>query len=122
MTQKIPPEIESKLIRLQELQEQLRMLILRRQQLESQLREVEHALEQVEKLGRDAEIYKTAGYVMFKTSKEQIVNELTDQKETLELRIKTVQKQENLVRKQFEELRKDISKALSMPDLGRGKE
>ena len=98
------------------------MLILRRQQLESQLREVEHALEQVEKLDKDAEIYKTAGYVMFKTSKEQIVNELTDQKETLELRIKTVQKQENLVRRQFEELRKDISKALSMPDLGRAKE
>jgi len=122
LTQRIPPEIESKLIRLQELQEQLRMLILRRQQLESQLMEVEHALEQVEKLDQDAEIYKTAGYIMFRTTKKQVVDELTDKKETLELRIKTVQKQESLIRKQFEDLRKDISKTLSTAGLSGTKE
>ncbi len=113
LTEKIPPELENKLIRLQELQEQLRLLTIRRQQLELQLREVEHALEQVEKLDSDAEIYKTAGYVMFKVSKDRIVDELKDKKETLELRIKTIQKQESLVRKQFEELRRDISKSLT---------
>lgn len=113
MTQKIPPEVENKLIRLQELQEQLRLLTLRRQQLELQLREVEHALDQVKDLSADVELYKSTGYVMFKTSKKQIVDELTDKKETLELRIKTVEKQEKLVRKEFEELRRDLSRMLS---------
>ncbi|MCS7364222.1 MAG: prefoldin subunit beta [archaeon GB-1867-035] len=113
MTQKIPPEVENKLIRLQELQEQLRLLSLRRQQLEFQLREVEHALDQVKDLSADVELYKSTGYVMFRTSKEQIVDELTDKKETLELRLKTIEKQEKLVRKEFEELRRDLSKMLA---------
>jgi len=113
LTQKIPPEVENKLIRLQELQEQLRLLSLRRQQLEFQLREVEHALDQVKDLSADVELYKSTGYVMFRTSKEQIVDELTDKKETLELRLKTIEKQEKLVRKEFEELRRDLSKMLA---------
>ncbi len=112
MTEKIPPELESKLIRLQELQEQLRLLTIRRQQLELQLREIEHTLEQVEKLESNVEIYKTTGYIMFKVSKDRILEELKDRKETLELRIKVLRKQENSVRKQFEDLRKDISKSL----------
>jgi len=113
MSQKLPPEIENKLVRLQEFQEQLKMLMLRRQQLELQLREVENALEEVEKLEEGMDVYKTAGYIMFKSSKDKVLEELRDKKETLELRIKTVQKQENLVKKQFEELRRDVSRSLS---------
>ena len=120
MVQKLPPEIENKLAKLQELQDQLKMILMRKQQLQLQLRESENALSEVKKLGDDSEVYKSAGFVLFKSSKEKVLEELTDKKETLELRIKTVEKQENLIRRQFEELRKDVARVLSRSNLPKG--
>lgn len=110
---KLPPEVEEKIVKLQDIQEQLRMILIRKQQLQLQLAESQNALEEVEKLSEDCEIYKAAGYVMFKASKSKVLEELQDKRDTLELRIKTLEKQESLLRKQFEDLRRDVNRFLS---------
>jgi len=110
---KFPPEIEERVAKLQDIQDQLRLILIRKQQLQLQLVESQSALEEVEKLSDDCEIYKTAGYVMFKSSKSKILEELRDKRDTLELRIKTLEKQEGLLRKQFEDLRREVNRLLS---------
>ncbi|MEM4699809.1 MAG: prefoldin subunit beta [Candidatus Nezhaarchaeales archaeon] len=109
----LPPEIQNKLLQLQESQERLRALVIRRQQFELELREVQRALEELEKLSPDAPVYKTVGSLLFLADRNKTMSELQDRKETLELHIKTLERQESLARKQVEELRQKIAQSLS---------
>ncbi|RLF13211.1 MAG: prefoldin subunit beta [Thermoprotei archaeon] len=109
----IPPEVQHKLMQFQEIQERIRALTIRRQQLEVELREVERTLDELKSVKDDAPIFKSAGRVLFKVSKEAVIQELNDRKETLELHIKTLEKQEAQARKRIEELRQDINQALA---------
>lgn len=111
--QELPPELQHRLMQLQESQERLRAIIIRRQQYEVELREVQRALEELEKLSPNTPVYKTVGSLLFLTDRDKTIAELQDRKETLELHIKTLERQESLARKQVEELRQKISQSLS---------
>lgn len=109
----LPPEVQNRLLQLQESQERLRALIIRRQQYELELREVQRALEELEKLSPETPVYKSVGVLLFLADRDKTISELQDKKETLELHLKTLERQENLARKQVEELRQKISQMLS---------
>ena len=109
----IPPEVQHKIMQFQELQERIKALILRRQQLEAELREVENALDELKSVGEGTSIFKFAGRILMRVNKDALVKELTDKRETLELHIKTLEKQEAHARKRLEELRQDLNQALA---------
>jgi prefoldin beta subunit len=113
MQAQIPPEVQHKIMQLQELQERIKALVLRRQQLEVELRDVENALDELKNVGEDTSIFKFAGRILMRVSKDAMVKELTEKKETLELHIKTLEKQEAHARKRLEELRQDMSQSLA---------
>jgi prefoldin beta subunit len=117
MQAQIPPEVQHKIMQLQELQERIKALILRRQQLEVELRDVESALDELKSISEDASVFKFAGRILMRVSKDTLVKELTEKKETLELHIKTLEKQEAHARKRLEELRQDLSHSLSLADI-----
>ncbi|MDI9644232.1 MAG: prefoldin subunit beta [Candidatus Verstraetearchaeota archaeon] len=108
MAEKIPPQVQNQLIRFQELQEQLKAIMLRKQQFEYESRELEKALNESKNLADDAVMYKSVGVLLFRTEKQKVVSELTEKKEEIDLRIKTVEKQEVRLKQQLEELRKTI--------------
>ncbi len=112
MQTQIPPEVQHKIMQLQELQERIRALVLRRQQLEVELRDVENALDELKNVSEDVSIFKFAGRILMRVSKDAIVKELTEKKETLELHIKTLERQEAHAKKRLEELRQDLSQKL----------
>lgn len=120
MAEQLPPQVQMQLARLQDLQEQLRAIVLRKQQIELELREVERALKETEGLSNDVPIYKSVGALLFKTEKEKVVKELGERKEELELRIKTLERQESRVKQQLEELRKSILSYTSQFSAGGG--
>ncbi len=108
----VPPELQHKLMRLQQLRDQLQNVTLRRQQVELELREVEGALEELAKLSPETTVYKSTGILFYKSDHDKLVSELTDRKETLELRVKTLQHQEDTGKKQFEAYRKQVVEVL----------
>ena len=120
MAEQLPPQVQMQLARLQDLQEQLRAIVLRKQQIELELREVERALKETEDLSNDVPIYKSVGALLFKTEREKVVKELGERKEELELRIKTLERQESRVKQQLEELRKSILSYTSQFSAGGG--
>ncbi|MDH5815847.1 MAG: prefoldin subunit beta [Candidatus Nezhaarchaeota archaeon] len=113
MQTQIPPEVQHKIMQFQELQERIRALIARRQQLEIELREIEGALDELRNVGEDSLVFKFAGRVLMRVNKDAVVKELSEKKETLELHIKTLERQEAHARKRLEELRQDLSQALA---------
>ena len=112
MAEKIPPELQTRIAQLQQLQEQLRIILAQKQSVEAELREVERVISELTKMSNDAELYKSIGHILVKTSKEDLMKELTEKKEILELRKRTLEKQESFLQKQFEDLRKKVTEEL----------
>jgi len=113
MAESIPPQVQNQLVRFQEMQEQYKAILVRKQQFEIDSKEVDRALQESKALADDATIYKSVGVLLFKTDKTKIVTELTDKKEELDLRLKTVEKQEQRLKVALEELRRTIMSQVS---------
>ncbi len=106
--------------RYQDLVEKLRVLAINRQQIQSQLSEVNDALRELSSIKEDASIYKIVGSIMVHRQKSDVVKELNDLKEILELRLKTLEKQEGLIKEQLEELEKRLVKRIGGTQTGAG--
>lgn len=87
----VPKETEQKIAQLQLMEQNLQSFLMQRQQFQSQLIEVESALKEIE---NSKESYKIIGNIMVNASKEDLKKELEEKKKILELRIKSVEKQE----------------------------
>ncbi|MET1123940.1 MAG: prefoldin subunit beta [Archaeoglobaceae archaeon] len=108
----LPPAVQNLVAQLQQLQQQLQAVVTQRVNVESMLRETEQAIEELEK--SDAEyVYKAVGSVLVKASKEEVLKELKEKKETYEIRIKTLQRQEEKLRERFAETQKKLQSHLS---------
>jgi len=112
-TPTLPPAIEQQYKRLQLLSSQVRVLQTQLTQLELQLRETENALKELDNLDEGATVYKNVGMLFFKTEQPVLKSDLEDRKETLDLRVKTLQKQEERSREKFEELQERLRRQLA---------
>ncbi len=97
--------LQESLKQIQMFQQQLQILANQKYQIIIELKEVETALEHIDKLKEKTETYYLIGKLLVKKSKEDIVKELKDKKNTLELRIKALEKQESRLREKLDELR-----------------
>lgn len=112
----ISPQLQTQIAQYQQMQQQLQVLATQRVQLEAKLREVEQTLEELAKLPDETPVYRSIGMLLVKTSdREGLRKELEETKETLTIRIKTLQKQEKSVGEKFEELSAKIQSALGGP-------
>ena len=109
----LPPQVQNMIAQLQQVQQQLQMVVTQKAQLENSIKEVEDAIKEVEKAKDDDPIFKAVGTVLVKTKKEEILKELKEKKETFEIRIKTLTRQEEKLKERLQELQKKIKSMLS---------
>jgi len=103
--------IESSLaMRYQQAVEELRAVVLSLQQYRARLLEIERVLRELEKLSEDY-VYKSYGNILFKTSKEEVVKELTSEKELLQVRVEEFSKREKLLRERLSSLERQLREA-----------
>ncbi len=118
--EQIPPRIQNQLVQFQQVQQQAQAIASQRFQLELQLKEVERSLGEVNKLDDDAEIYKSVGAILLRSTTSTVKEELVEKKETLELRIKTLKKQEEKVQQRLREMQQKIRQELKSAEPGIG--
>jgi len=109
---KLPPQIQQRLLRLQQLQQTLQGVMAQKQQLEMQLSEVEQAVSELEKLNETAVIYKSIGALLVKSEKDKVTTELTERKELLKMRVDVIGKQETRLRTQAKDLQEKLQQDL----------
>jgi len=115
----ISPQLQNQIQQYQQLQQQLQVLGTQRLQLEAKLREVDNTLEELGKLPKDSSVYKSIGVLLVKADdREALKKELEEHKETLTIRIKSIQKQEKALGERFEDLQGKIQAALGGPQAG----
>jgi len=110
--EKLSPQMRHQLAQFQQAQQQAQMLIGQRQQLDVLLHETEHAAEELTKLPDDAVVYKSVGPILVKADKNELKKSLEEQKETLDLRVKTLERQSERAVQRLKEMRDKIERAL----------
>lgn len=108
----LPPQVQQRLLRLQQLQQSLQGVISQKQQLEMQLGEVEQALGELGKLNETAIIYKSIGALLIKSEKEKVTTDLTERKELLKMRVEVLTKQDDRLRTQVKDLQEKLQRDL----------
>ena len=108
----LPPQIQQRLLRLQQLQQTLQGVVNQKQQVEMQLNEVEQAVGELEKLTETAIIYKSIGALLIKSEKGKVTSDLTDRKELLKMRVEVLTKQDERLRTQVKDLQEKLQRDL----------
>ena len=110
---KLPPQIQERLLRLNQLQQTLQSVLAQKQQVEMELSEINQASSEVEKLTEDATIYKATGSLMIKAEKGKVTSELTERKDLLNTRLGILTKQEERLRAQAKDLQSKLQQDLN---------
>lgn len=110
---KLPPQVQERLLRMQQLQQTLQSVLSQKQQVEMELAEIGQASSEVEKLTDDAVIYKSAGSLMIRAQKTNVASDLTERKELLNTRATVLTKQEERLRGQLKDLQTKLQQDLN---------
>jgi len=108
----ISPKVQNQLGMLQQLQQQLQTILQQKAQYELAVREAKRAQEEISDSPEDAVMYLSVGTVMMQKKKEVVNAKLNEKVETLELRIKSLEKQEKMLQGKFEQLQAQIKAAI----------
>jgi len=100
-------KLKDKLEQLKVLQSNLEMVVFQKHTLQSQLNEIENALKEIDKMDKE-EVYKLVGNLLIKKSKEEVKKELLDRKEVIEIRLESLNKQEEKIREKITKLQAEI--------------
>lgn len=108
--EKIDKETEQKIGQLQLMEQNLQNFLMQKQTFQTQLFEIDNALQELEK-SKD-KTYKIVGTVMIASKKEDIISDLKEKKSVIELRIKSLEKQEKTIKDKATQMQGDIMSQL----------
>ena len=109
----VSKETEKKIGQLQMFEQSLQSFLGQKQQFQMQLVEIESALNELEATNKS---YKIVGNIMVESDKNELKTDLQSKREMLELRIKTIEKQESQVREKASKLQSEILKKMKKED------
>ena len=107
-------QLQDQINRLQQMRIQLQMIMQQHQQVELRLKEIDEALDELDKTDAKTPVYKSIGSILIKTNgKKEVIKELKSNKETLNLRKTTLDKQEGRTKEKLNELQSKVQNALN---------
>jgi len=110
---KLPPNVQERLLRLQQLQQTLQTILAQKQQVEMEKTEVDQTISELTKTADDAVIYKAIGSLLVKAEKPKVTEELNERKSLLDTRSTVMARQEERVRSQVKEAQTKLQEDLS---------
>ncbi len=109
----LPPQVQERLLRLQQVQRTLQQVVAQKQQVELEQSETEQALTELGDLNEDSVIYKSIGSLLVKSKKSRVEAGLRERKELLDTRFEVLGKQEERLRSQLGQLQAKLKRDLS---------
>jgi prefoldin beta subunit len=109
----LPPQVQERLLRLQQLQQTLQSVLGQKQQVELELMEIDQASNELQKLADDAVIYKATGSLLVKSEKGKVTVDLNERRELLKTRATVLGKQEERLRAQLKDVQAKLQQDLN---------
>ena len=104
MTEQLSEEMQTKIREFQAAQQRAGMIMSQKYQIDMQFRETTTALEELDKTAADVEVHKAVGQILIKTDKESVVIGLNEKKDSLEVRLKSLEAQEKKISDELKSL------------------
>ena len=95
---------------MQIIEQKLQNLFLQKQSFQLEFSETQSALKEIENSGD--EIFKIVGQLMIKSEKSKVKEELSNKEKILDLRIKSLEKQEGSFMEELGKLREEVMKTM----------
>lgn len=109
----LPAKLQNDIKQFQRVQQELGTAQQQRLQLDLKLREITHTLEELKTLPDDAVLYRPIGGILVRAKdKKEVETLLTEEKETLEIRVKAVERQENHLKDRYTTMQQELTTAL----------
>ncbi len=106
-------ETQDKINQLQMYEQSLQNILMQKQQFQAQLQELESAMKEMQD---SPQAYKIIGNIMVESNKENLEEELRSKRSSAELRIKTLEKQEENIRHKTKDLQADVMSQMKEDD------
>ena len=110
---RLPPQVQERLLRLQQLQQTLQSVMGQKQQVEMEQTEIEQTVTELQKTADDAVIYKAIGSLLVKAEKATITAELVERKDLLNTRSTVLARQEERLRSQAKDVQTKLQEDLN---------
>jgi prefoldin beta subunit len=110
---KLPPNVQERLLRLQQLQQTLQSILAQKQQVEMEKTEVDQTIAELQKTADDVIVYKAIGSLLVKAEKAKINEDLVERKSLLDTRSTVMARQEERIRSQVKEAQTKLQEDLS---------
>ncbi len=108
----ISPEVQEQLKQFQIMQQQMQIVVSQKMQLDAMGKETSRALDELKKLEEGAEVYKAVGRILIKSKKAELEKELSESKETNDVRIKSLEKQEGKLKERLTQMQSALEAEL----------
>ena len=113
MMDNIPPKVQNMVAQFQQLTQQIQMITTQKIQMEAQAKELERTVQELERAPEGAAVFRNVGTLLVETKdKKALLSELREQKETVEVRAKTLDRQDKHLRERHQTLQQQITQAL----------
>jgi len=108
----MPPWLQEQLMKLQQSQQNLQSIMTQKQHLEMEKAETEKALEELKKVADGDAVFKHAGTVLIKSTKQELIDELEEKQEMAKTRVTVLGKQETRVKESLKEQESKITEMM----------
>ncbi len=109
----LPAKLQNDLKQFQRLQQELGNAQQQHLQIDLKLREVTHTLEELKSIAEDAVLYRPIGGLLVRAkNRKEVEDLLTEEKETLEVRVKAIERQENHLKERYTTMQQELTQAL----------
>ncbi len=111
-TGQMPPWLQEQIMKLQQTQQNLQSIMTQKQHLEMEKAETEKALEELKKVADGDTVFKHAGTVLIKSTKQELIGELEEKQEMAKTRVTVLEKQETRVKESLKEQESKITEMM----------
>ncbi len=113
--QQVPPWLQEQVGRMQQLQQNLQAIMGQKQHIEMEQLETERAIEALNKASDNDTVFKSAGTILIKSTKANLLAELEEKKELANTRVTVLSKQESRLKENLKETEAKIKEMLRTP-------
>jgi prefoldin beta subunit len=111
-TGQMPPWLQEQIMKLQQSQQNLQSIMTQKQHLEMENAETTKALEELKKVTDGDAVFKHAGTVLIKSTKQELIGELEEKQEMAKTRVTVLEKQEIRVKESLKEQESKITEMM----------
>jgi prefoldin beta subunit len=108
----MPPWLQEQLMKMQQSQQNLQAIMQQKQQIEMEKIETDKSLEELKKASDDDVVYKHAGSILIKSTKNELIDELEERKDLTKTRSTVLEKQENRLKETLKEQEAKITEMM----------